>query len=189
MSTTPTAAPPPVGAPMPPTSASKSPKWVQVVAIAALPCSLIPFLGLGLSVVGLGAGWFYRRTSTIVMSSIAFVIALLMTIAFVSSSTPTPTPTVVPPGQQAPAPAPEAPAPEAPAPAPEVPAPAPAAPEIPYPAPPLPNAPDVDSPGASAGAYYSNCAAARAAGVAPLHTGDPGYRAGLDRDGDGIACE
>jgi hypothetical protein len=38
-------------------------------------------------------------------------------------------------------------------------------------------------------AYYKNCAAARAAGAAPLRTGDPGYRAGLDRDGDGIACE
>jgi len=38
-------------------------------------------------------------------------------------------------------------------------------------------------------AYYANCAAARAAGVAPLHVGDPGYRKALDRDGDGIACE
>ena len=38
-------------------------------------------------------------------------------------------------------------------------------------------------------AYYKNCAAARAAGVAPLRSSDPGYRAGLDRDGDGIACE
>lgn len=37
--------------------------------------------------------------------------------------------------------------------------------------------------------YYPNCAAARAAGVAPLRQGDPGYRAGLDRDGDGVACE
>lgn len=37
--------------------------------------------------------------------------------------------------------------------------------------------------------YYANCSAARAAGVAPLHRGDPGYRAGLDRDNDGIACE
>ncbi|MDP2087311.1 MAG: excalibur calcium-binding domain-containing protein [Gemmobacter sp.] len=37
--------------------------------------------------------------------------------------------------------------------------------------------------------YYANCAAARAAGVAPLRRGDPGYRAKLDRDGDGIACE
>lgn len=39
------------------------------------------------------------------------------------------------------------------------------------------------------GSYYPNCALARAAGVAPLRRGDPGYRAGLDRDGDGIACE
>lgn len=38
-------------------------------------------------------------------------------------------------------------------------------------------------------AYYPNCAAARAAGVAPLRTGDPGYRSGLDRDGNGKACE
>ncbi|MFD7018304.1 excalibur calcium-binding domain-containing protein [Streptomyces sp. NPDC059161] len=37
--------------------------------------------------------------------------------------------------------------------------------------------------------YYKNCAAARAAGVAPLHRGDPGYDSHLDRDGDGIACE
>ncbi|NKY04764.1 excalibur calcium-binding domain-containing protein [Gordonia polyisoprenivorans] len=37
--------------------------------------------------------------------------------------------------------------------------------------------------------YYSNCAQARAAGAAPLHVGDPGYRSGLDRDGDGVACE
>lgn len=28
-----------------------------------------------------------------------------------------------------------------------------------------------------------------AAGAAPLHRGDPGYRAGLDADGDGVACE
>lgn len=38
-------------------------------------------------------------------------------------------------------------------------------------------------------AYYQNCKAARAAGVAPLHVGEPGYRPGLDGDGDGVACE
>ena len=38
-------------------------------------------------------------------------------------------------------------------------------------------------------AYYPNCAAARAAGAAPLYRGEPGYRAGLDRDDDGVACE
>jgi len=36
---------------------------------------------------------------------------------------------------------------------------------------------------------YANCAAARAAGAAPLHRGDPGYSSRLDRDGDGVACE
>jgi hypothetical protein len=42
---------------------------------------------------------------------------------------------------------------------------------------------------APAAAYYKNCDAARAAGAAPLHRGEPGYRAGLDRDNDGVACE
>lgn len=37
--------------------------------------------------------------------------------------------------------------------------------------------------------YYENCAAARAAGVAPLYVWEDGYRIGLDADGDGIACE
>lgn len=37
--------------------------------------------------------------------------------------------------------------------------------------------------------YYANCDAVRAAGQAPLGRSDPGYRAGLDRDGDGAACE
>ncbi|WP_258081202.1 excalibur calcium-binding domain-containing protein [Nocardia nova] len=37
--------------------------------------------------------------------------------------------------------------------------------------------------------YYPNCAAARAAGAAPILRGQPGYRPGLDRDNDGIACE
>ncbi|MDX2004631.1 MAG: excalibur calcium-binding domain-containing protein [Meiothermus sp.] len=37
--------------------------------------------------------------------------------------------------------------------------------------------------------YYPSCAAARAAGAAPVRVGEPGYRPGLDRDGDGVACE
>ena len=37
--------------------------------------------------------------------------------------------------------------------------------------------------------YYPNCAAARAAGAAPLHRGEPGYRPDLDGDSDGVACE
>ncbi|MCE5288188.1 MAG: DUF1524 domain-containing protein [Nocardiaceae bacterium] len=43
--------------------------------------------------------------------------------------------------------------------------------------------------GNSTFAFYKNCAAAKAAGAAPLHRGDPGYRTALDRDGDGVACE
>lgn len=49
-------------------------------------------------------------------------------------------------------------------------------------------APRSDS-GSSDGTYFRNCAAARAAGKAPLRLGDPGYRKPLDRDGDGVACE
>lgn len=37
--------------------------------------------------------------------------------------------------------------------------------------------------------YYKNCAAARAAGAAPVYRGDPGYAKHLDRDGHGIGCE
>lgn len=49
------------------------------------------------------------------------------------------------------------------------------------------------TPAADAGtgnsSYYRNCAAAKAACAAPLYRGQPGYRPGLDRDSDGIACE
>jgi hypothetical protein len=79
------------------------------------------------------------------------------------------------PAVAAPAPAPVA---VAPAPAPLAPAPVAPAPVVPVPAAP-----------AAAAAYYANCAAARAAGAAPLFAGQAGYRAGLDRDSDGVACE
>ena len=39
------------------------------------------------------------------------------------------------------------------------------------------------------GGAFRNCAAARAAGAAPVRRGDPGYGAHLDRDNDGIGCE
>ncbi|MHA7297653.1 GmrSD restriction endonuclease domain-containing protein [Pseudarthrobacter sp. MDT3-1] len=81
----------------------------------------------------------------------------------------------------APAPAPAA-APVAPAPVPVVvvPAPAPVAPAPVVPAP---------APVAPAAVYYANCTAAKAAGAAPIYAGQAGYRAGLDRDSDGVACE
>jgi hypothetical protein len=37
--------------------------------------------------------------------------------------------------------------------------------------------------------YFKNCAAARAAGGAPLYRGQPEYRDSMDGDQDGIACE
>lgn len=48
---------------------------------------------------------------------------------------------------------------------------------------------DVDSRKSEVSVYYTRCDEARAAGVAPIYRGEPGYRAGLDRDGDGVACE
>jgi len=80
-------------------------------------------------------------------------------------------------------------APAAPAP---IPAPA-AAPAAATAAPATPPAATAATPAAPATAsgdvYYQNCAAARAAGAAPLHRGQPGYRAQMDGDSDGIACE
>jgi hypothetical protein len=45
------------------------------------------------------------------------------------------------------------------------------------------------APASSGGGSFKNCSEARAAGAAPLHRGDAGYRSALDRDGDGVACE
>lgn len=70
-----------------------------------------------------------------------------------------------------------------PAPQPVVPQPQPVVPQ------PQPQPQPQPAPQPPAAAYYANCAAARAAGAAPLHRGEPGYRSGLDRDNDGIACE
>ena len=58
----------------------------------------------------------------------------------------------------------------------------------PAPVAPQPVAPQPE-PAPAPSAYYANCAAAKAAGAAPLRRGQPGYRAGLDRDNDGVACE
>lgn len=85
------------------------------------------------------------------------------------------------------APVSEAPAQQAPvateAPVQQAPAPAAEAPAQQAPAQPVQQAP------AQSSVYYKNCDAAIAAGAAPLHRGEPGYRPGLDKDGDGVACE
>lgn len=61
-----------------------------------------------------------------------------------------------------------------------------AQPAIVVPAPPTESAPVVPTP---AGTPFANCAAARAAGAAPVHRSDPGYSPKLDGDGDGVGCE
>jgi hypothetical protein len=65
-------------------------------------------------------------------------------------------------------------------------APAPQAVTRPAPAAAAPAAPAAPAPSST---YFKNCDAARAAGAAPVRTGDPGYAGHLDRDGDGIGCE
>ena len=64
-------------------------------------------------------------------------------------------------------------------------------PTVEAPATPVSEAPaqQVQQAPAQSSVYYETCADARAAGAAPLHRGEPGYRPGLDRDGDGVACE
>lgn len=52
-----------------------------------------------------------------------------------------------------------------------------------------PKAGESTTPRRSGDVYYPNCAAARAAGAAPVRRGQPGYGAHLDRDGDGVGCE
>jgi Excalibur calcium-binding domain len=37
--------------------------------------------------------------------------------------------------------------------------------------------------------YYAGCDEVRRLSKAPLYRDDPGYREGMDGDGDGIACE
>lgn len=81
--------------------------------------------------------------------------------------------------------------PSAPAPSPSpkkvTPAVAPSVPVEATTAPPAPVA-AIEEPPTSA-VTYANCTAARDAGAAPLHVGDPGYSTKLDRDKDGVACE
>ena len=64
------------------------------------------------------------------------------------------------------------------------------APAEPQPAPPAaPPPPANGAAPAPAAVSYANCAAARAAGAAPLRAGQPSYREKMDGDRDGVACE
>ncbi|WP_432745912.1 excalibur calcium-binding domain-containing protein [Streptomyces sp. JH002] len=60
---------------------------------------------------------------------------------------------------------------------------------VPVPVPEAALEPTAGSAGSGGLSHYPNCDAVRAAGRAPLYRGEPGYRSGLDRDGDGVACE
>ncbi|MET1021885.1 MAG: DUF1524 domain-containing protein, partial [Arthrobacter sp.] len=66
---------------------------------------------------------------------------------------------------------------------------APTGKQAPVPPAPADAAPAAPAAPASEAVYYANCAAARAAGAAPLRAGQPGYRSKMDGDGDGVACE
>jgi outer membrane biosynthesis protein TonB len=59
----------------------------------------------------------------------------------------------------------------------------------PQPQPRAGNDDDEDDDGGGRSVSYKNCTAARAAGAAPVHRGEPGYASHLDRDGDGVGCE
>jgi len=53
-----------------------------------------------------------------------------------------------------------------------------------------PSRPNATRPGSRpASSAFANCAAARAAGAAPVRRGEPGYGPHLDRDNDGVGCE
>ncbi|MFJ7210916.1 excalibur calcium-binding domain-containing protein [Amycolatopsis sp. NPDC098790] len=79
--------------------------------------------------------------------------------------------------------------PVAPQPSSAAPAPAPTTKAAPKPPPVRTTAQDPPAPEPDKSVYYSSCAQAKAAHATPLYAGQPGYRSGLDRDHDGVACE
>ncbi|WP_343959755.1 excalibur calcium-binding domain-containing protein [Yaniella flava] len=54
---------------------------------------------------------------------------------------------------------------------------------------PTPTAPAQNTEPSTPNGAYENCTAAREAGAAQVHRGEPGYGTHLDRDGDGVGCE
>lgn len=117
-------------------------------------------------------------TATVTATATASVTATV-------TATPSPVQEEAPTAAPTPTPTPEPVAPTTPPPAPPVAATTPPAPAAPA----APQQNEASQGGGGGSAYYANCTAAKAAGAAPLYRGEPGYRSGLDRDGDGIACE
>jgi hypothetical protein len=131
-----------------------------------------------------------RPTPTLVVPSTTATTASTSPTPPPASTTPPPTRVATPSPTPGPAPKPLLkPAPK-PAPKPQSqpkPQPKPEPKEQPEPQPkPQPKTTTKASDGGSV--YYANCAAVIAAGKAPIRRGDPGYRAALDRDGDGQGC-
>jgi hypothetical protein len=95
------------------------------------------------------------------------------------------------PGQELPAagPVPAAPVEPAPAPTPVEQPPVEQTPVAPAPVAPAPVEQAPAAPAPATDVHYKNCTAAREAGAAPLHRGEPGYREAMDGDSDGVACE
>lgn len=168
--------------------------WSRTVGLAFLLVLAIPAFVVWVRARKLTDGSRGLTTGTLIIGIGAFILGGALSPAAPSAPTaetvpavPTeqavPQPLVVtPPAPQlVPAPQPfEQASPPAVAPAPRV---TPAPRVVPAPA---PRTEAQDSGGA---AYYKNCAAARAAGAAPIQKGEPGYRSALDRDGDGTACD
>ncbi|MGY1637720.1 DUF1524 domain-containing protein [Geodermatophilus sp. SYSU D00742] len=57
------------------------------------------------------------------------------------------------------------------------------------PAEPLPGGGGAPASAPPAEVTYADCGAVRAAGAAPIHRGEPGWRDAFDGDGDGVGCE
>jgi len=148
---------------------SSWPTWARIA---------VPVVG-GLFVLGLiGAATGEEPEDTATRSAGATAESTTTT-TVVPTTTPAPT-TTVPPTTL---PVVTAPPPTAP-PVTEPPPPPPTVAPAPPPPPPSPE-PEPEAPSAS----FANCDAARAAGAAPVHRGDPGYGPHLDRDDDGVGCE
>ncbi|WP_280436131.1 excalibur calcium-binding domain-containing protein [Nocardia carnea] len=107
-----------------------------------------------------------------------------------ATTTPTPSTTLIP-GPATSSALPTVQEPTTQAPAAVEPSPTPPPPPEPEPEPepmPVPTL-DAPAPPPAPPVSYKNCAAVRAAGAAPIYSGQPGYGQHLDRDGDGVGCE
>ena len=166
--------PSPWGAPPQPV-ATRAPRWPWVAVALGGLVSFVLLAIIGAVVVDApGEVDASARSVSSTTSELAGVTSSTTTTTTSTTSTTAP-PTTAPPTTEAPSTTA----------APPPPAPPPPAPTTAVPPPPAVAAPTP----ADIGVYYENCAAARAAGAAPVYRGEPGYARHLDRDDDGVGCE